>query len=63
MEVFDSFGIADEVSKLWAPINSWAVWSEDDQGNISRQFRTTNSPPVRTKYDLPSIFIGIWRLN
>lgn len=57
MEIFESFGIAQEVSRLWASISKWAVWTENDEGAIGRQFQATNSPPIRTKYNSISILL------
>jgi hypothetical protein len=50
MEIFESFGFDQEVTKLWDPITDDAVWSRDADGTFSRTEREVRPLPLRARY-------------
>ncbi|KAF9887242.1 hypothetical protein FE257_010370 [Aspergillus nanangensis] len=50
MEIFDSFGIAQEILNSWEPFHHWAMWKEDNNGVISRQATEPLEPPVSSRW-------------
>ncbi|KAJ5140422.1 hypothetical protein N7448_003830 [Penicillium atrosanguineum] len=50
MEIFESFGFDQEVTKLWDPITDDAVWSRDADGSFYRSEREMRPLPLRARW-------------
>lgn len=49
MEMFESFGLDQEISQAWEPITGWALWRRDGEGTLARSDRMDNPTPVRCR--------------
>ncbi|RHZ63464.1 uncharacterized protein CDV56_109012 [Aspergillus thermomutatus] len=50
MEMFESFGIDQEITQVWEPITGWALWCRNAEGTLARSDRMDNPTPVRCRW-------------
>lgn len=49
MEMFESFGLDQEITQAWEPITGWALWCRHAEGPLARSDRMDNPTPVRCR--------------
>ncbi|GIC86188.1 uncharacterized protein Aud_002553 [Aspergillus udagawae] len=50
MEMFESFGLDQEITQVWEPITGWALWCRNAEGTLARSDRMDNPTPVRCRW-------------
>ncbi|KAG9240507.1 FAD binding domain-containing protein [Calycina marina] len=50
MEILDSFGLADDIKRLWEPTIDWCLWFRRADGNLQRRDRVAYESIHRTSY-------------